>query len=173
MTLALSIQALLFLAPALVGAFVGVRWRTLPVRHTYLIASVNIALAGDQGRSKDRMAQACDAHRPCSGAIPVHSTPRLQRGKAVSGRGLEQLLVPQAVRHPRRRLQTLRLYGSTVYAALAERAGLDPSQGVTYLRQYDRVELRFREALARFLIGDARIPCIGDARAAGLAAPFF
>jgi hypothetical protein len=45
MTLALSIRALLFLAPALVGAFVGVRWRILPVRHTYLIGSVNIALA--------------------------------------------------------------------------------------------------------------------------------
>jgi len=44
-TLPLSIAALLFLFPALFGAFVGVRWRILPVRHTYLIGSVNVALA--------------------------------------------------------------------------------------------------------------------------------
>jgi len=44
-TLPLSIAALLFLFPALFGAFVGVRWRILPVRHRYLIGSVNIALA--------------------------------------------------------------------------------------------------------------------------------
>jgi hypothetical protein len=44
-TLPLSIAALLFLFPALFGAFVGVRWRILSVRHTYLIGSVNIALA--------------------------------------------------------------------------------------------------------------------------------
>jgi hypothetical protein len=44
-TLPLSIAALLFLFPALFGAFVGVRRRILPVRHTYLIGSVNAALA--------------------------------------------------------------------------------------------------------------------------------
>ena len=44
-TLPLSIAALLFLFPALFGAFVGVRWRILPMRHRYLIGSVNIALA--------------------------------------------------------------------------------------------------------------------------------
>jgi hypothetical protein len=44
-TLPLSIAALLFLAPALFGVFVGVRSRILPVRHTYLIGSVNIVLA--------------------------------------------------------------------------------------------------------------------------------
>lgn len=44
-TLPLSIAALLFLFPALFGAFVGARWRILPARHTYLIGAVNIALA--------------------------------------------------------------------------------------------------------------------------------
>jgi len=44
-TLPLSIAALLFLFPALFGTFVGVRWRILPMRHRYLIGSVNIALA--------------------------------------------------------------------------------------------------------------------------------
>lgn len=44
-TLPLSIAAVLFLAPALFGVSVGVRSRMLPVRHTYLIGSVNIALA--------------------------------------------------------------------------------------------------------------------------------
>ena len=43
-TLPLSIAALLFLFPALFGAFVGLRWRILPVRYTYLLGSVNIAL---------------------------------------------------------------------------------------------------------------------------------
>lgn len=44
-TLPLSIAAFLFLVPALFGAFLGVRWRILAVRHTYLIGSVNTALA--------------------------------------------------------------------------------------------------------------------------------
>jgi hypothetical protein len=44
-TLPRTIAALLFLFPALFGAFVGVRSRTLAVPHTYLIASVNVALA--------------------------------------------------------------------------------------------------------------------------------
>ncbi len=44
-TLPLTIAAALFLFPALFGAFVGVRSRTLAVPHTYLIGSVNVALA--------------------------------------------------------------------------------------------------------------------------------
>jgi hypothetical protein len=43
-TLPLSIAALLFLLPALSGAFVGVRRRILAVHHAHLIGSVNIAL---------------------------------------------------------------------------------------------------------------------------------
>jgi len=43
-TLPLSIAALLFLFPALLGAFVGVRRRILAVHHAYLIGAVNIAL---------------------------------------------------------------------------------------------------------------------------------
>ena len=43
-TLPLSIAALLFLFPALLGAFVGVRRRILTVHHAYLIGAVNIAL---------------------------------------------------------------------------------------------------------------------------------
>jgi hypothetical protein len=43
-TLPLSIAALLFLLPALLGAFVGVRRRVLTVHHAYLIAAVNTAL---------------------------------------------------------------------------------------------------------------------------------
>jgi hypothetical protein len=43
-TLPLSIAALLFLFPALFGAFVGVRRRILTVHHAYLIGAVNIAL---------------------------------------------------------------------------------------------------------------------------------
>ena len=78
----------------------------------------------------------------------------------------------QAVRHPGRRLQPFRLYGPTVHAALAERAGVDPSQGVAHLRQDGRIELRFGEALARVLVGDARIPRISDARPTLCAAPF-
>jgi hypothetical protein len=44
-TLPLTIAALLFLFPALFGAFVGMRSQTLAVRHTYLIGSANAALA--------------------------------------------------------------------------------------------------------------------------------
>lgn len=43
-TLPLSIGALLFLFPALFGAFVGVRRRILTVHYAFLIASVNTAL---------------------------------------------------------------------------------------------------------------------------------
>jgi len=43
-TLPLSIAALVFLFPALFGAFVGVRRRVLTVHHAYLIAAVNTAL---------------------------------------------------------------------------------------------------------------------------------
>ena len=43
-TLPLSIAALLFLFPALIGAFVGVRRRILAVHHAALIGSVNTAL---------------------------------------------------------------------------------------------------------------------------------
>jgi len=43
-TLPLSIAALLFLFPALFGAFAGVRRRILTVHHAYLIGAVNIAL---------------------------------------------------------------------------------------------------------------------------------
>jgi hypothetical protein len=43
-TLPLSMAALLFLFPALFGAFVGLRRRILAVRHAYLIGSVNAAL---------------------------------------------------------------------------------------------------------------------------------
>jgi len=39
-TLPLSIAALLFLFPALFGAFVGVRRRVLPMHHAYLLGSV-------------------------------------------------------------------------------------------------------------------------------------
>jgi hypothetical protein len=44
-TLPLSIAALLFLFPALLGAFVGARRRTLAVGHVYLSAAVNAAFA--------------------------------------------------------------------------------------------------------------------------------
>jgi hypothetical protein len=44
-TLPLTIASALFLFPALSGAFVGVRSRTLALPHTYLIGSVNVALA--------------------------------------------------------------------------------------------------------------------------------
>ena len=43
-TLPLSLAALLFLFPALFGAFVGVRRRILAVHHAYLIGAVNTAL---------------------------------------------------------------------------------------------------------------------------------
>ena len=78
----------------------------------------------------------------------------------------------QAVRHPGRRLQPFRLYGPTVHAALAERARVDPSQGIADLGQDGRIELRFGEALARVFIGDARIPRISDAGPALRAASF-
>src|SRR5438034_11474473 len=78
----------------------------------------------------------------------------------------------QAVRHPGRRLQPFRLYGLIVHAALAERAVIDPSQGIANLDQDGRIELRLGEAFARVFIGDARIPRISDARAALAAAPF-
>lgn len=44
-TLPLSIAAVLFLFPALVGAFVGVRRRFLGVGHIYLMGAVNVAFA--------------------------------------------------------------------------------------------------------------------------------
>jgi hypothetical protein len=44
-TLPLSIAALVSLFPALLGAFAGGRRRALTVRHAYLLAAVNIALA--------------------------------------------------------------------------------------------------------------------------------
>jgi hypothetical protein len=44
-TLPLSIAAVLFVLPALFGAFAGVPWRILPGHRTYLIGSANIALA--------------------------------------------------------------------------------------------------------------------------------
>jgi hypothetical protein len=43
-TLPLSMAALLFLFPALFGAFIGVRRRRLAVHHAALIGSVNTAL---------------------------------------------------------------------------------------------------------------------------------
>jgi hypothetical protein len=44
-TLPLTIAALLFLFPALLGAFVGVRWRTLDLGLTYLFGAANAAFA--------------------------------------------------------------------------------------------------------------------------------
>jgi hypothetical protein len=44
-TLPLTIAALLFLAPAVLGAFEGVRRRTLAVGHAYLMGAVNAAFA--------------------------------------------------------------------------------------------------------------------------------
>ena len=136
-------------------------WRSLRERVSFFVGAFGEHLITCEG---------CAAWP--SQTLVRHLTRRLQRRKAVSGRGLEQLLVLQAVRHPRRRLQPFRLYRPTVHAALAERAGVDPSQGVAHLGQDGRIELRFGEALARVFIGDARIPRIRDARSALRAAPF-
>ena len=78
----------------------------------------------------------------------------------------------QAVRHPGRRLEPFRFYGPTVDTALAERAGVDSSQGIAHLGQNGRIELRFGKALARVFIGDARIPRVSDAGPTLRAAPF-
>ena len=83
---------------------------------------------------------------------------------------LEQRLVLEATAHPRRRLQTLRLYGLTVHGAHPEGTGLDPLQCVSHLLQDGRIALGFVEVSARIFLGDTGVPKIGDTLVTLLAA---
>src|SRR6266511_3219777 len=81
----------------------------------------------------------------------------LKRRHAAFRGPLEKALVRQAIGSPRHRIEPLRLYRTTVDGALAERAVVNPLQGVSDLLKKRGIVLHFGEVFARPYVGDALV----------------